>query len=74
MEKASEVYNKLKLRFVGKTEAPAKPKTEDKEAEDDGKESQNIDNSCKGFLVLQLFLQTRFNIQLCLCACSIIHT
>lgn len=39
MEKASDVYNKLKLRFVGKTEVAAKPKTEDKEPED--KETQN---------------------------------
>ena len=39
MEKASEVYNKLKLRFVGKAEVAAKPKTENKEAEDN--ETQN---------------------------------
>lgn len=34
MEKASDVYNKLKLRFVGKAEVAAKPKTENKEPED----------------------------------------
>lgn len=39
MEKATDVYNKLKLRFVGKAELTAKPKTEDKEPED--KETQN---------------------------------
>lgn len=36
MEKASDVYNKLKLRFVGKGEMAAKPKTENKELEDNG--------------------------------------
>lgn len=36
MEKASDVYNKLKLRFVGKGEVAAKPKTENKELEDNG--------------------------------------
>lgn len=41
MEKASEVYNKLKLRFVGKAEVAAKPKTENKEAEDNNEETQN---------------------------------
>ena len=41
MEKAGEVYNKLKLRFVGKAEVAAKPKTDDKEPEDDVKETQN---------------------------------
>lgn len=41
MEKAGEVYNKLKLRFVGKGEVAAKPKTDDKEPEDDVKETQN---------------------------------
>uniref|UniRef100_A0AAQ5XZM0 Lens epithelium-derived growth factor integrase-binding domain-containing protein n=1 Tax=Amphiprion ocellaris TaxID=80972 RepID=A0AAQ5XZM0_AMPOC len=45
MEKASDVYNKLKLRFVGKGEVPAKPKTEDKEPEDDEKEPQNADST-----------------------------
>lgn len=34
MEKATDVYNKLKLRFVGKAEVAAKPKTENKEPED----------------------------------------
>lgn len=41
MEKASEVYNKLKLRFVGKMEVAAKPQTEDKEPEDDEKETKD---------------------------------
>lgn len=40
MEKASDVYNKLKLRFVGKAEVAAKPKTEHKEPADD-EETQN---------------------------------
>lgn len=34
MEKASDVYNKLKLRFVGKLDMAAKPKSEGKELED----------------------------------------
>lgn len=34
MEKASDVYNKLKLRFVGKLDVVAKPKSEGKDAED----------------------------------------
>lgn len=41
MEKASDVYNKLKLRFVGKAEVPAKPKTDNKEEEDGEKETEN---------------------------------
>ena len=41
MEKASEVYNKLKLRFVGKAEVAAKPKMENKEAEENNEETQN---------------------------------
>lgn len=41
MEKAGEVYNKLKLRFVGKAEVAAKPKIDDKEPEDDVKDTQN---------------------------------
>lgn len=40
MAKASDVYNKLKLRFVGKAEVAAKPKTDDKEPEDN-EETQN---------------------------------
>lgn len=36
MEKATEVYNKLKLRFVGKGEVAAKPGTENKDEEDNG--------------------------------------
>lgn len=40
MEKASDVYNKLKLRFVGKQELAAKPKTENIETEND-KQTQN---------------------------------
>lgn len=40
MEKAAEVYNKLKLRFVGKGEVAAKPKTEHKEP-GDNEETQN---------------------------------
>lgn len=34
MEKASDVYNKLKLRFVGKMDMAAKPKSEGKELEE----------------------------------------
>lgn len=34
MEKAGEVYNKLKLRFVGKLDVITKPKSEGKDAED----------------------------------------
>lgn len=41
MEKASDVYNKLKLRFVGKMETSSKPKTEEKEQQDNGKDTQN---------------------------------
>lgn len=41
MEKASDVYNKLKLRFVGKGEVAAKPKTENKEPDDNEKETQD---------------------------------
>lgn len=41
MEKASDVYNKLKLRFVGKPEVAAKPKTENKEPDDNEKETQD---------------------------------
>lgn len=41
MEKASDVYNKLKLRFVGKPELPAKPQIENKETENDEKQSEN---------------------------------
>ena len=40
MEKASEVYNKLKLRFVGKSDVPGKPQTDDKETEDNDKEPE----------------------------------
>lgn len=36
MEKATEVYNKLKLRFVGKGEVAAKPDAENKDQEDNG--------------------------------------
>lgn len=36
MEKATEVYNKLKLRFVGKGEVAAKPGGESKDQEDNG--------------------------------------
>lgn len=49
MEKASEVYNKLKLRFVGKAEMAAKPKTDDKEAEDD-EETQNTGRNLRVYL------------------------
>lgn len=41
MEKATDVYNKLKLRFVGKAEVAAKPKTEGKEDEEDGEKETN---------------------------------
>lgn len=43
MEKATEVYNKLKLRFVGKTEVAAKPKTEN----DDTENNEEIQNKGK---------------------------
>ncbi|CAB1331421.1 unnamed protein product [Coregonus sp. 'balchen'] len=43
MEKASQVYNKLKGQFVVKSEMPSKPKAEGKEQEEDGKETQNAD-------------------------------
>lgn len=36
MEKATEVYNKLKLRFVGKGEMAAKQGSEGKDEEDNG--------------------------------------
>ena len=45
MEKASDVYNKLKLRFVGKAEVPVKPQTENKEPEDNEKETQDTGKS-----------------------------
>uniref|UniRef100_A0A3P8YL41 Hepatoma-derived growth factor-related protein 2 n=1 Tax=Esox lucius TaxID=8010 RepID=A0A3P8YL41_ESOLU len=41
MEKASQVYNKLKGQFVVKSEMPTKPKAEGKEEEEDGKEIPN---------------------------------
>uniref|UniRef100_A0A673A122 Lens epithelium-derived growth factor integrase-binding domain-containing protein n=1 Tax=Sphaeramia orbicularis TaxID=375764 RepID=A0A673A122_9TELE len=44
MEKASDVYNKLKLRFVGKAEVAAKPKTENKEPEEN-EQMQNTDST-----------------------------
>uniref|UniRef100_A0A8C7LW04 Hepatoma-derived growth factor-related protein 2 n=1 Tax=Oncorhynchus mykiss TaxID=8022 RepID=A0A8C7LW04_ONCMY len=43
MEKASQVYNKLKGQFVVKSEIPSKHKAEGKEQEEDGKETQNSD-------------------------------
>lgn len=51
MEKATEVYNKLKLRFVGKGEVAAKPGTESKDQEDNG-EVKNTGKKNLGFLVL----------------------
>lgn len=42
MEKATEVYNKLKLRFVGKSEVAAKPKPENKD-EANNEDSENKD-------------------------------
>lgn len=44
MEKASQVYNKLKGQFVVKSEMPSKHKAEGKEQEEDGKETQNSGN------------------------------
>uniref|UniRef100_A0A3B4ATL9 Lens epithelium-derived growth factor integrase-binding domain-containing protein n=1 Tax=Periophthalmus magnuspinnatus TaxID=409849 RepID=A0A3B4ATL9_9GOBI len=41
MEKATEVYNKLKLRFVGKSEVAVKPKSEDK----DTTNNEDIENN-----------------------------
>lgn len=55
MEKAGEVYNKLKLRFVGKGEVAAKPKTDNKEQEDDEKETENTGKK-KHFVDLGLTL------------------
>ncbi|KAM9480194.1 hepatoma-derived growth factor-related protein 2-like isoform 1-T1 [Salvelinus alpinus] len=43
MEKASQVYNKLKGQFVVKSEMPSKHKAEGKEQEENGKETQNTD-------------------------------
>lgn len=43
MEKASEVYNKLKLRFVGKPGVAAKPKSDNTELEEDEKQTENTD-------------------------------
>lgn len=45
MEKASQVYNKLKGQFVVKSEMPSKPKVEGNELEENGKEMQNTGNS-----------------------------
>lgn len=42
MEKATEVYNKLKLRFVGKSEVAAKPKTENQD-EANNEDTENKD-------------------------------
>lgn len=42
MEKATEVYNKLKLRFVGKSEVAAKPKMENKDQENN-EDTENKD-------------------------------
>jgi len=47
MEKASEVYNKLKLRFMGKSEVAAKPQTEGKEAEEDDDDEKETTNTGK---------------------------
>uniref|UniRef100_A0A8C7Y122 HDGF like 2 n=1 Tax=Oryzias sinensis TaxID=183150 RepID=A0A8C7Y122_9TELE len=45
MEKATDVYNKLKLRFVGKSEVPVKTKMEAKdETADNDEETQNTVN------------------------------
>ncbi|XP_036833981.1 hepatoma-derived growth factor-related protein 2 isoform X2 [Oncorhynchus mykiss] len=43
MEKASQVYNKLKGQFVVKSEMPSKHKAEGKEQEENGKETPNTD-------------------------------
>uniref|UniRef100_A0A8C7MYN9 Hepatoma-derived growth factor-related protein 2 n=1 Tax=Oncorhynchus kisutch TaxID=8019 RepID=A0A8C7MYN9_ONCKI len=43
MEKASQVYNKLKGQFVVKSEMPSKHKAEGKEQEENGKETSNTD-------------------------------
>lgn len=56
MEKATDVYNKLKLRFVGKTEMPTKPKTEDNEPEE--KETETIGSSTS-------FLLSRHDLYTC---------
>lgn len=42
MEKATEVYNKLKLRFVGKSDVATKPKTEHTE-EENNEDTENKD-------------------------------
>lgn len=49
MEKASDVYNKLKLRFVGKAEVAAKPKTENKEPENDEEKETENTGKCTRF-------------------------
>lgn len=56
MEKASDVYNKLKLRFVGKPEVATKPKTEDKETEDDEKETQNTGKNPSGLYITSIYV------------------
>lgn len=40
MEKANEVYNKLKLQFVGKNEPAAKSQLEDQNQDNGGPETQ----------------------------------
>lgn len=40
MEKANEVYNKLKLQFVGKSEPAAKTQLEDQSQDNGGTEPQ----------------------------------
>lgn len=60
MEKASEVYNKLKLRFVGKPEVAAKPQTEDKEPENNEKETQNTGKKLQLVSCLHLDIKILF--------------
>ena len=42
MEKASEVYNKLKLRFVGKGDPAVKPEADNKESEDNENKTEDM--------------------------------
>lgn len=52
MEKATEVYNKLKLRFVGKGEMAAKPGGENKDQEDNGEMKNTGSNRTNSAVLL----------------------
>ena len=51
MEKATEIYNKLKLQFVGKLEAN-KPKPEEKEKERDDKTETQVERPVSTTFIL----------------------